>query len=92
MVPASVGVDNGRMYEHDVAVNVCSGYNLIAPKSLPLGWEQCIIRDRKVASFAGSDETPLQISSVVSVAMRFGSTAYRTHFVIADGLGMKEFV
>lgn len=38
-VSASVGVDTRTMHVRDVIVNICSGYNLIARKSLPLWCE-----------------------------------------------------
>lgn len=88
MVFSYVDLDIRTMHGHDVAVNTCSGDNLIASKSLPLRWEQCIVKDSKVTSLAGANEYPLSLSGVDSLAMWFGSTAYREHFTIGNRLGV----
>lgn len=65
MVFSSVGVDAATMHGHDIVLDKCPSYDLIASKSLPLWWEQCIVKDNKVPSFAGTDESPLSLSGVL---------------------------
>lgn len=86
VVSVSVRVSTGTMHGHDVVVDTCLVYDLIARKSLPLGWEQCIVKDSKIPSLARVDDIPLSLSNVVSLAIGFGSTACCAHFVIADRL------
>lgn len=65
MVFSSVGVDAETMHGHDIVLDKCPSYDLIASKSLPLWREQCIVKDNKVPSFAGTDESPLSLSGVL---------------------------
>lgn len=92
MMSASVGVDTRAMHGHDVVVNICSGFNLITCRSFPLGWEERIVREGEVTSLAGADESPLTLLGVVSLAVRFGNTAYRAHFIIVDRLAVNVLV
>lgn len=85
---ATVGVDTRTLRGNDVALDTCSGDNFIAGKRLHFGWEQCIAKNSNIPSLAGADESPLSLSSVISLAIRFGSMVYCARFVIADRLGV----
>lgn len=61
--------------ELDYTVHKCSGYNLMARKSLSFGWEQCIAENSKVPSNGGADKNPFSISGVISLAIMVGNTA-----------------
>lgn len=80
MMPVSVSVDIRTMHGHDVAVDKCSGYNLIARKSLPLGWERYLAKESKVPTLAGAVEGPFSLSGVESLAVKLGSMICRAHF------------
>lgn len=74
MVSVTVGSDPKVMRAHDVGVDTCSGYNIIAYSCLPHGWEQCVLNDSAVPNFVGAGKTPLALSKVESFANRFGKT------------------
>ena len=40
-VHGSVGADASAMAPHRIAVDTCSGYNLVERSRLPKGWETC---------------------------------------------------
>lgn len=87
-----MGVDIRTMHGHDVVVDICSSYNLIARKSLPLLWEQCIVKNSNLPSLAGVDESLWSLSGVVSLVIRSWNTAYGAHFVIAARLAFIALV
>lgn len=62
------------------------------PQSFSLDWEQCIVKESKVSSLAGADESLFSLSGVVSLATRISNTAYRAHFVMADRLAKKVLI
>lgn len=74
MVPESVGMGTTVIYHQDVAAVTYSGYNLNARHCLPIGWEQCVLKDTKAPSLAGAEKMPLSLSGVVSLARRFCNT------------------
>ena len=88
MVAGSVGTESRNLTPHTIAVDTCSGYNLIARRALPAGWKQLYDAASETPRLAGADESPLQLSGTVALTVRLGNNYYRVQFVIAEKLAV----
>lgn len=78
---------------HTIAVDTCSGYNVIAPSALPPDWQDYLVdTNEALPRLANADSSPLQLSGVVSLVVRFANNRYRLPFVIADSLAVDVLV
>lgn len=71
-----------------MAVDTCSGYNLIWRDNLPPDWCRYVLPKATLPRLAGANSDPLRLSAVVCLAVRLGNNLYRLLFVVAGSLAV----
>lgn len=71
-----------------MAVDTCSGFNLVARKALPLGWERTFIQEAPLPQLAGADRRPLALEGTVVLTVRLANTLFRVQFLVATELAV----
>lgn len=74
------------MIPHDIAVDPCSVFNIIARASLPLGWEQHEKPDAHMLPLARAKKLPLALSGAVRLYVRIANNLYRVQCITANRL------
>ena len=71
-----------------IAVDTCSGYNLVRKADPPPDWARYVVRDAPLPRLAGANSNPLKLSAVVRLAVRLRNRTFRIPFVAADQLAV----
>ena len=87
-VLGSIATEDNAFKPHTIAVDTCSGYNLVRKADLPPDWTRYVIRDAPLPRLAGANSNPLKLSAVVRLAVRLRNTTFRVPFVFADQLAV----
>ena len=87
-VHGSVGADASAMAPHRIAVDTCSGYNLVERSRLPKGWETCKAEAETLPRLAGAERTPLRLTGLVYLAVRLANNVYRVPFYVVEKLAV----
>ena len=82
----SIATEDNAFKPHTIAVDTCSGYNLVRKADLPPDWMRYVIRDAQLPRLAGANSNPLKLNAVVRLAFRLRNTTFRVPFVVADQL------
>ena len=67
-----------------IAVDTCSGYNLVRKADLPPDWTRFFVRDAPLPQLTGANSNLLKLTSVVQLAVRLRNTTFCIPFVVAD--------
>ena len=84
----SIATEKNAYKPYTIAVDTCSGYNLVRKADLPPDWTQHVIRDAPLPRLAGANSKPLRLTAVVRLAVRIRNTTFRVPFVVADQLAV----
>ena len=87
-VLGSVATGGNAFKPHTIAVDTCSGYNLLRKADLPPDWNRYVIRDAPLPRLAGANSNPLRLTAVVRLAVRLRNTTFRIPFVVAEQLAV----
>ena len=82
----SIATEGNAFKPPTIAVDTCSGYNLVRMADIPPYWTRYVVRDRPLPWLAGTNSNPLKPSAVVRLAMRLRNTMFRIPFIVADQL------
>ena len=93
MAHGSVGTSHRALSPHVIAVDTCSGFNVINRTALPPNWQDHVYHTNEpLPKLANADRSPLQLTGVVSLSVRLANTIYRLPFVIAESLAVDILV
>ena len=84
----SIATEDSALRPHMIAVDTCSGYNLVRKADFPPDWTRYVIRDAPLPRLAGANSNPLKLSAVVRLAIRLRNTTFRVPFVVVDQLAV----
>lgn len=74
---------------HQIAVDTCSGFNIIARTSLPLELEPHKVSNTLMPRLAGAEKSSLAPPVAVWLHVRLANNLYRVQFFIADRLSVR---
>ena len=77
-VLGSVATGGNAFKPHTIAVDTCSGYNLVRKADLPPDWNRSVIRDEPLPRLAGANSNPLRLTAVVQSALESGYVTRRS--------------
>ena len=83
-VLGSVATGGNAFKPHTIAVDTCSGYNLVRKADLPPDWNHYVIREGPLPRLAGANSNPLRLTAVVRLAVRLRNTTFRIPFLVAE--------
>ena len=81
-----IATEDKAFKPHTIAVDTCSGYNLVRNADLPPDWTRYVIRTAPLPRLGGANSKRLKLSAVVQLAVRLRNTAFRVPFVLANQL------
>ena len=81
-VLGSVAVGGNAFKPYTIAVDTCSGYNLVRKADLPVDWNRYVIRDVPLSRLAGANSNPLRLTAFVLLAVRLRNTMFLIPFVV----------
>ena len=87
-VLGSVATGGNAFKPHTIAVDTCSGYNLVRKADLPPDWNRYVIRGAPLPRLAGANSNPLRLTAVVRLTVRLRNTTFRIPFVVAEQLAV----
>ena len=87
-VLASIATEGNAFKPRTIAVDTCSGYNLVRKDDLPPDWTRYVVHDAPLPRLASANNNPLKLSAVVRLAVRLRNTTFRIPFVVADQLAV----
>ena len=73
---------------HRIAIDTCSGYNLVRRDCLPPDWHSYEIPGAPLPRLAGADSNSFELTAVVRLVVRLGNVTYRLPFVLAETLAV----
>ena len=85
----SIGTATNALKPYRIAIDTCSGYNLVRRDCLPPDWRTYQVRNASLPRLAGEDSSPMKITAVVRLAVRLGNVTYRLPSVVADSLAVE---
>ena len=84
-----IGTATNSLKPYRIAIDTCSGYNLVRRDCLPPDWRTYQVPNASRPRVAGADSSPLKLTAVVRLALQFGNVTYRLPFVIANSLAVE---
>ena len=87
-VLGSVATEGNAFKPHMIAVDTCSGYNLVRKADLPPECNRYVIRDAPLSRPAGANTNLLRLTAVVRLAVRLRNTTFHIPFVVAEQLAV----
>ena len=87
-VLGSVATGGNAFKPHMIAVDTCSGYNLVRKADLPPDSNRYVIRDALLPRLAGVNSNSLRLTAVVRLAVRLRNTTFRIPLVVAEQLAV----
>jgi len=92
IVTGSIGTHLHAMRSYSLAMDTCSGYNLIRRSCLPDGWEDYRMLDEQLPALGDANGKRLPIDGAVSLRLRLGNTLFRAKFFVAPTLAVPVIV
>ena len=83
-----IATDGNAFKPRMIAVDTCSGYNLVRKADLPPDWARYVVRNAPLPQLAGANSNLLKLSAVVRLAVRLRNKTFRIPFVVADQLAV----
>ena len=69
-----------------------SGMNIVKRDALFDGWEKLLDKDVTMPRLGDANGRPLRLFGQITLRIRFGNTAYRVPFIVADKLAVKVII
>ena len=82
-VLGSIATEDNAFKPHTIALDTCSGYNLVRKADLPPDWKRYVIRDAPLPRLVSANSNRLKLSAVVRLAVELRNTTFRVPFVVA---------
>lgn len=87
-VYGSIGTATNAFKPYRIAVDTCSGYNIVRKNCLPPDWRSYEVPNTSLPRLVGAESSPLKLTSVVGLAVRLANVTNRLPFIVADALAV----
>ena len=87
-VLGSIATEDNAFKPRAIAVDTCSGYNVMRKGDLPPEWMRYVIRDASLPLLTSSNSNPIKLGAVVRLAVQLRNKTFRVPFFVADQLAV----
>ena len=84
----SIATEGNAFKPRTIAVDTCSGYNMVWKADLPPDWTRYVVRNAHQPQLAGTSSKQLKLSAVVRLTVRLSNTTFRILFIVTDQLAV----
>lgn len=88
VIMGSLGATAKAMRPIFIALDTCSGYNIIRRSALPSGWERLTIAEERLPALCDANGNPIKLDGAVQLRLRLANQVYSVTFIIAAQLSV----